>query len=107
MLSRVHRITDGADLRRVVRKGSRRSSPFFVISSVATPGVTSRVGFIVSKRVGGAVVRNRVKRRLRELAHLSLRADPTGRESVVRALPASAQASYRELARAWERSYLA
>jgi ribonuclease P protein component len=51
-----------------------------------------RVGFVVSKAVGGAVVRNRVKRRLRHLAADRLADTPAGTRMVVRALPHSAEA---------------
>jgi ribonuclease P protein component len=55
----------------------------------------SRIGFSVSKRVGGAVVRNRVRRRLREI----VRAAPLkpGRDIVFIARPASATADYATL----------
>lgn len=56
-----------------------------------------RVGLVVSKAVGNAVVRNRVKRRLRHLAREQLCALPGSVVLVVRALPASAGASYDEL----------
>jgi ribonuclease P protein component len=55
----------------------------------------SRTGFVVSKAVGGAVVRNRVKRRLRSIvAALNL---PTGLSLVVRAAPRSAEATFDDL----------
>jgi ribonuclease P protein component len=57
----------------------------------------SRIGFIVSKSVGNAVVRNLVKRRLREAGAASLREYGTGFAIVVRALPASASASWEQL----------
>jgi ribonuclease P protein component len=57
----------------------------------------SRIGFIVSKSVGNAVVRNLVKRRLREAAALSLQEYAAGYAIVVRALPASASASWDQL----------
>ncbi|GAB5078310.1 hypothetical protein ARTHROSP310_14510 [Arthrobacter sp. AD-310] len=57
----------------------------------------SRIGFIVSKSVGNAVVRNLVKRRLREAGAASLREHGTGFAIVVRALPASASASWDQL----------
>jgi ribonuclease P protein component len=57
----------------------------------------SRIGFIVSKGVGNAVVRNLVKRRLREAGAASLREYGTGFAIVVRALPASASASWDQL----------
>jgi ribonuclease P protein component len=65
-------------------------------------------GFIVARTVGNAVVRNRVKRRLRELVAELLRDEPTGLKIVVRALPASAEADFAELTRdlrsAWDRN---
>lgn len=54
-------------------------------------------GFIVSKAVGNAVTRNLVKRRLREIAALSLKDHPEGLAVVVRALPAAATAEFAEL----------
>lgn len=57
----------------------------------------SRIGFIVSKSVGNAVVRNLVKRRLREAGALSLQEYGCGFAIVVRALPASAGASWEQL----------
>ncbi len=59
-----------------------------------------QVGFTVSKAVGNAVTRNRVKRRLRHLTreHLPALEELSGRAAlVVRALPASAEASYADL----------
>lgn len=60
-------------------------------------GKPSRVGFVVSKGVGGAVVRNRVKRRLR--AHMAARVGgiPAGTDLVIRANPAAAAADFAEL----------
>jgi ribonuclease P protein component len=59
-----------------------------------------RVGFTVSKAVGNAATRNRVKRRLRHLTreHLQSLEELPGRAAlVVRALPAAADASYAAL----------
>lgn len=56
-----------------------------------------RAGFVVSKAVGNAVVRNRVKRRLRHLTGEQLDRLPASSVLVVRALPASSGASYAEL----------
>jgi ribonuclease P protein component len=66
---------------------------------VPEPGAgTSRAGFVVPKPVGGAVVRNRVKRRLRHLVRERIDQLPPGTDLVVRALPAAADRSYRGLA---------
>ena len=60
------------------------------------PG-SAQVGFVVSRAVGGAVVRNRVRRRLRHLVRDRLVDLPGGAVLVVRALPAAAGAPYDEL----------
>jgi ribonuclease P protein component len=52
---------------------------------------------VVSRAVGNAVTRNRVKRRLRELVRDLGESLPSGSLLVVRALPRSAGASYAEL----------
>jgi ribonuclease P protein component len=57
-----------------------------------------KVGFVVSRAVGSAVVRNRVKRRLRELVRGRLARLPGGCLLVVRANPAAAGASQAGLA---------
>lgn len=57
-----------------------------------------KVGFVVSKQVGSAVVRNRVKRRLRHLSAGRLVELPRGTTLVVRALPVSAAATNARLA---------
>jgi ribonuclease P protein component len=63
----------------------------------ARAGLPPRVGLIVSKSVGGAVVRNRTKRRLRALAAARLDRIPAGVDIVIRANPIAAQASSAEL----------
>ncbi|NYI44852.1 ribonuclease P protein component [Nocardioides aromaticivorans] len=63
----------------------------------------ARVGFVVSKAVGNAVVRNRTKRRLRHAVRERLAVLPPGSLLVVRAQPAAALASYTELVADLER----
>ncbi len=58
---------------------------------------TARAGFVVSKAVGNAVTRNKVRRRLRHLVRPRLAELPDGSLLVVRALPASAAASFETL----------
>ena len=58
----------------------------------------ARVGFVVSRAVGGAVVRNRVRRRLRHLARGYLGSLPDGSLLVVRANPRAATARQADLA---------
>ncbi|GIF24934.1 ribonuclease P protein component [Actinoplanes tereljensis] len=58
---------------------------------------TARAGFVVSKAVGNAVVRNKVRRRLRHLVRPLLIDLPGGSSLVVRALPKAAEASFETL----------
>jgi ribonuclease P protein component len=57
-----------------------------------------RAGFVVSRAVGGAVIRNTVRRRLRHLVAERIPDLPAGATLVVRALPEAAGASYARLA---------
>jgi ribonuclease P protein component len=57
----------------------------------------TRFGFIVAKSVGGAVVRNRVRRRLRAVSYELLPVTQPGRDVVIRALPGSDQADWATL----------
>lgn len=63
------------------------------------PVVPARAGFVVSKAVGNAVVRNMVKRRLRHLIRSHMADLPPASMIVVRALPPSATARYEDLGR--------
>lgn len=56
----------------------------------------TRFGFIVSKQVGNAVVRNTIRRRLKDACARQLPL-PEGLDIVIRALPAAAAASFSEL----------
>lgn len=67
-LPRQERMQTRWEFHRVQRDGSVSSGKYLVVGGLRTQdGQTRRVGFIVSKRVGNAVVRNRIKRWLREV----------------------------------------
>ena len=56
-----------ADFERVYQEGRRFVSPLFVAFGLARKEGGLRVGFVASRKVGGAVERNRAKRLLREV----------------------------------------
>ena len=66
-LRREARLRDGRDFRRVNRRGKRQATRHFVavVAPARAPGA-AHLGLAVSRRVGNAVARNRVKRRIRE-----------------------------------------
>ncbi len=78
------------DFRRTTRRGVRIGRPTLVLHAAAAPGQPVRVGFVVSRSVGNAVTRNRVKRRLRHLVAAQLFDPMTGADVVIRALPRAA-----------------
>jgi ribonuclease P protein component len=95
-----HRITRGDEFARVIRHGVRVGRSTVVVHLLVEPPAGDaaepsgagppRAGFVVSKAVGGAVVRNRVVRQLRHLVRELLPGLPEGALVVIRALPAAA-----------------
>ena len=79
----------------VYDKGSTRVSHLVVMKSLPNRLSLSRYGFSVSRRVGKAVVRNRVRRLLREI--LRLVPLKPGWDIVLIARPAAANADYATL----------
>jgi ribonuclease P protein component len=70
---KVSRIVKRADFLRLAR-GRKWAAPGLVLQTAASPEPTDsiRVGFTATKKLGSAVVRNRVKRRLREVVRAVL-----------------------------------
>lgn len=105
MLPQHQRIRTAAQFFDTQRSGSRYGNRNVVVSANIRPGVGEepRAGFIVSKAVGNAVIRNKVKRRLRAIVTDLFNRDfgidlPEGSvDLVVRALPASAHLDYQAL----------
>ena len=68
---------------RVAAEGRRAARPGVVLQARAAPGAPLRAGFTATKKIGGAVVRNRAKRRLREAARQLLDGAPGGWDVVL------------------------
>lgn len=83
--------------RRLYSKGQSAVSPYLAIYIRRTGREKNRLGFTVSTKLGHAVVRNRVRRRLREVYRLHEDALVSGMDMVVVARVRAAHASYREL----------
>ncbi len=94
-MRRAARLRKSAEFVNVRKNGRRVSDGLIAFGVVPADGDTTRFGLAVSKRVGGSVTRNRVKRRLRECL-TSLEIAP-GYSIVVSARPAAAEAGYHML----------
>ncbi|MRG58961.1 ribonuclease P protein component [Agromyces sp. CFH 90414] len=98
MLAKANRITSADDYRSVVRRGAKVAGAH-TVSYVRSrqAGSDARFGFIVSKKVGTAVRRNLVRRRLKAAGHEMVRDGAAGFDLVVRALPSAAGADFSAL----------
>ena len=70
------RLTRRAEFLRAAREGRKSAEPGLVLQALRRPDAATRLGFTATKKLGNAVVRNRAKRRLREVARLGLAARP-------------------------------
>jgi ribonuclease P protein component len=99
VLPAASRLTHRDEFAAIVRRGRSSGRSRLVVHVGRLPDASRpRAGFVVSKAVGGSVVRHRVARRLRHLVAPRLAQLPAATGLVVRALPSSAGATSAELA---------
>ena len=101
MLPQQSRMRRPEDFRHVLRTGRRAGGSVIaghLLLADGSSGDPAKVGFVVSRAVGSAVVRNRVKRRLRELMRRRVASLPGGCLLVLRAHPAAAGVRQADLA---------
>ena len=88
------------EFRRLYSRGKTAVTPFLVTYARKTKRRDNRIGFTVSTKLGKAVVRNRIRRRLREIYRLHEAEFSRGLEIVFVARGRAASASYGQLERA-------
>ena len=94
-------VKENYEFRRIYRKGRSAVSPCMVVYCQKNRQGRSRLGVTVSTKLGHAVVRNRVRRRLREIYRLNSPAMKTGWDIVVVARTRCADAEYRRMEKAF------
>ena len=93
MLPRENRLTSGDEIHEVVKRGKRISTQDLTLHLTKSEGPT-KFAFVVGKTTGNAVIRNLVKRRLREISREIVKANPSGNTAVVRAKDNAGAVSY-------------
>ena len=93
-----HRLRRRGDFLKVQRDGARVHTPHFVVVVLRRPegGALRRLGITVTKKVSGAVGRNRVKRVMREVFRQNRHLFPEGCDVVVIAKSGAPELRYAE-----------
>jgi len=97
MLAHHLRLKRSQDFQRIRDQGRHFRGGLLSLNVLGNDLPNNRFGFVISRRVGNAVVRNRVKRRLRAAVRIRLNELAGGFDIVVIGHTAAATASYREL----------
>jgi ribonuclease P protein component len=94
-VQRRNRLSRSRDFDAVYRQGRSVSTRFLVLYAFTRDdaGVEPRLGIAIPKKVGGAVVRNRIKRQLREIWRARLDRLPRNADFVLVARPGLAEAA--------------
>ena len=98
-LPKSRRVRKRPEFLRLQRVGRRYVGPNFIVITEQRPSGISRIGITASRHVGGAVVRNRVKRLVREFFRRHYQQLVPPRSVVVIARPSAAGTSYAEVSR--------
>jgi ribonuclease P protein component len=104
LLPKTRRLTLTSQFARVRAEGRNVRGRLLILGFLRPERIERfQVGFVTSKRIGGAVVRNRVRRRLRDVVRTQQGRLREGFWFVVIARPPAARASYAELKDEWLR----
>ncbi len=95
--SKRYRLSQSTQFKAVYARGTKINATTFVLYTLENDLAFSRLGMAVSRRIGGAVVRNRVKRLIREVFRKHRPSGMVNYDLVVNAKKSIATARYREL----------
>lgn len=98
MLSKKNRITGKKDFERIFRKGTSFKEKFLILKIIRTLLPLSRFAFVVSQKVSkNATVRNKIRRRLRELIKKQINNKKNGIDGVFIVLPGLEDKNFQEM----------
>ena len=90
-------IKKNSEYKKVYNSGRSVANRFFVIFAIKNSLKTGRFGFSVGKKIGNAVVRNRVRRVLKEICRLNTEMFPTGYDYVILARKDAVTQNYEQI----------
>lgn len=97
-------IKENRDFRRIYNRGRSAVTPFLVLYCRPNGRDHNRLGITVSTKIGCAVVRNRARRRLREVFRLASPGLRRGYDVILVARARTAEAPYQRLTDAFDRA---
>jgi ribonuclease P protein component len=98
------RLTDSPEFERVYRQGTAYRGRLFSVHAFPNEHGTPRLGLSISRKVGNAVTRNAVRRRLREVFYSCISELSGNLDLVVSARPSAAEATFEELREEFSKS---
>ena len=101
-MKRKYRLRRNSDFQQVRRLGKSYASPIMVLAFLQNELGYNRFGFVVSKRLGKAFRRNKIKRRMRESVRLRIQEIKPGFDLILIARKHIEQATYSEISRSLE-----
>jgi len=102
MLSREYRLTRRNQFTYVYKKGESSPAKNLILIYVKSRNNGLKVGFSVSKKIGNSVIRNKIKRRLREAFRLRIKNVQKGYSYIVIARTGIINDSYKDIAKSLE-----
>ena len=92
------RIRRRIDFLKILREGTKSRTAHFLLSFRPNSRAHRRLGITIGKKVGPAVVRNRLKRRIREFYRQNKKLFPPGTDSVITAKEGAGILDFRQVA---------
>lgn len=88
MLLKLYRLQKNEDIKKISQKGKRFKEDFLILKTISNNLNRTRFGFIVSQKLSKkATLRNKIRRKLRELVRLKLKEIKKGIDAIVIASP--------------------